>query len=112
MNGSDRNNSGSQFMTVVGKLGLKNKSLSKKKTADSPLQANKLEIWTVDNKIIPVDLNRIRLTKGKDTDVLVRVSVLHFHILNFVQNLSVFVVIWRKSQIRYVCIVRPTHFLS
>ncbi|XP_066934693.1 uncharacterized protein [Clytia hemisphaerica] len=72
MNGSEKNNSGSQFMTVVGKLGLKNKSLSKKKTADSLLQANKLEIWTVDNKIIPVDLNRIRLTKGKETDVLVR----------------------------------------
>ena len=80
MNGSERN-SGSHFSGLPfvgglgGKLGLR-KNSTKKKASDFALQqmSGGMEIWTVDNRQLFVDINAIRITKAKESEILVRVS--------------------------------------
>lgn len=79
MNGSER--SGSHFSGLPfvgglgGKLGLKKNSTKKKTTDFTQLQplSGGVEICTVDNRQIVVDINSIRATKPKDAHILVRV---------------------------------------
>ena len=82
MNGSERS-SGSHFsgLPFVGGLGGKlqglRKNSTKKKATDFAQQqlSGGLEIWTVDNRQILVDINNIRATRSKDSEILVRVNV-------------------------------------
>ena len=59
---------------TVGLGGKLKASMSKKKTSESPQLSTTLELWSVENKPILVDLNRIRNTKMKQ-DILLRVSM-------------------------------------
>lgn len=91
MNSSER--SGSHFSGLPfvgglgGKLGLK-KSSTKKKATDFAQQqlSGGIEICTVDNRQILVDINNIRATKPKDSHILVRVSIMYFFCFVFPVN--------------------------
>jgi len=71
------NTTSNRLPFTVGLGGKLKASMSKKKTTESLQMPITLELWSVENKPILVDLNRIRTTKFKQ-DVLIRVSMISF----------------------------------